>query len=65
MVNSDKLIGLFAEKHFTKEQIAQMIGITPNTLRRKLKDRKFDSDEMMKLVEVLGIDDPVSIFFTK
>ena len=63
MVNSSKLIGLFAEKNMTRERVAYELGITPNTLRRKLNQGKFDSDEMYALVKLLEIDNPTPIFF--
>ena len=63
MVNSSKLIGLFAEKNMTRERVAYELGITPNTLRRKLNQGKFDSDEMYALVKLLEIENPTPIFF--
>ena len=63
MVNSRKLIGLIAENGMTRHSVAEKLGITENTLRRKLKAGKFDSDEMYNLVKLLNIPDPVAIFF--
>lgn len=63
MVNSRKLIGLIAENGMTRHSVAEKLGITDNTLRRKLINGKFDSDEMYQLVKILNIADPVAIFF--
>lgn len=63
MVNSNKLIGLFAERGFTRGEIARKLKISDNTLRRKLEIGKFDSDEMYTLIKTLGIADPTPIFF--
>lgn len=63
MVNTNKLLGLMAEHGFTREKIAGELGISVQTLRRKLVDRKFDSDEMEKLIEILEIENPVEVFF--
>ena len=63
MVNSMKLLGLFAENGMTRQKVAECLGITQNTLHRKLKNGKFDSDEMYQLVKLLNITDPISIFF--
>ncbi len=63
MVNSRKLLGLFAENGMTRHSVAEKLGISDNTLRRKLNAGKFDSDEMYQLVELLNIQDPAAIFF--
>ena len=63
MVNSRKLIGLIAENGLTRHYVADKLGITDNTLRRKLIKGKFDSDEMYQLVKLLNIADPAPIFF--
>ena len=63
MVDSNKLIGLFAEKGYTRGQVAKTLEISENTLRRKLRIGKFNSDEMDKLIELLEISEPCRIFF--
>lgn len=63
MVNSRKLLGLFAENGMTRHAVAEKLGITDNTLRRKLIAGKFDSDEMYSLIKLLNIADPSAIFF--
>lgn len=63
MVNTSKLIGLMAEHGYTREKIASELGITTVTLRRKMEAKKFDSDEMEKLIKILDIENPVEIFF--
>jgi DNA-binding NtrC family response regulator len=63
MVNSRKLIGMIAENGMTRHSVAEMLGITENTLRRKLNSGKFNSDEMYNLVKLLNITDPIAIFF--
>lgn len=63
MVNSRKLVGLIAENGMTRHSVAEKLGITENTLRRKLNSGKFNSDEMYNLVKLLNITDPIAIFF--
>jgi len=63
MVNSNKIIGLIAERGYTREYVANALGITTNTLRRKLQSGVFDSDEMEKLIDILSIENPCEIFF--
>lgn len=64
MVNTDKIIGLIAEHHYTRDEIAKKLGISSQTLRRKLANGVFDSDEMEKLISILHIEKPCEIFFT-
>ena len=63
MVNTDKIIGLIAEHHYTRDEIAKELGISVQTLRRKLINGVFDSDEMEKLISILHIENPCEIFF--
>lgn len=65
MVNTNKIIGLIAEHGYTREDVAKNLGISMQTLRRKLRDGKFDSDEMGKLIDLLEIENPIEIFFAK
>lgn len=63
-MNINKLKGLFVEKGYTQKDIAKELGITPNTLRRRMKEEIFNSDEINKLIEILDIKNPMEIFFT-
>ncbi|WP_308533247.1 helix-turn-helix domain-containing protein [uncultured Peptoniphilus sp.] len=62
-MNVNKLKGLFAEKGYTQQDIAKELGITPNTLRKRMKDEIFNSDEINILIEILEIKEPMEIFF--
>lgn len=63
MVNTNKIRGLMAEKNITGEMLADDMKITPNTFYRKMKKRKFNSDEMKVMAERLEIKDPYPVFF--
>lgn len=63
MVNTSKLKGIIVENNKTQEQVAKAIGITPKTFYLKMKKGVFGSDEIEKMINLLNIDDPVSIFF--
>lgn len=62
-MNINKLKGLFVEKGYTQQDIARELGITPNTLRKRMKEEVFNSDEINKLIEILEIKEPMKIFF--
>lgn len=66
---------MFSEKKFKAQMImagvnhaelASLLGINPSTLYRKIKnDGDFSREEISKLVEILGIDNPQDIFFAR
>ena len=65
MVDCNKLRGCIVANGKTQEEVARLIGITPKTFYCKMKKGVFGSDEIEKMIDLLGIDDPLSIFFAK
>ena len=65
MVNVNKLRGKMAEKNCTGIDMANVIKKTPKTFYEKMKKGVFDSDEITAIVEYLGIDNPMEIFFAE
>ena len=63
MVNTSKLKGIIVEKNKTQEQVAREIGIAPKTFYLRMKKGIFGSDEIEKMINLLDIEDPISIFF--
>ena len=63
MVNTSKLKGVIVANDKTQEEVARAIGITPKTFYLKMKKGVFGSDEIEKMIKLLNIDDPISIFF--
>ena len=63
MVNVKKLRGKMAEKGRTGKDMAIVIKKTPKTFYDKMKKGVFDSDEISAIVEDLGIENPMEIFF--
>lgn len=63
MVNVQKLRGKMAEKNRTGIDMARVIKKTPKTFYDKMKKGVFDSDEITAIVEDLGIENPMEIFF--
>lgn len=51
-------------KGYTQEQIAKMIGITPKTFYLKMKKGEFKTLEAERMINILGIKNPVEIFLT-
>ena len=65
MVNVQKLRGKMAEKNRTGIDMAKVINKTPKTFYEKMKKGVFDSDEITAMVEDLGIENPMEIFFAE
>lgn len=64
-MNVDKLRGIIAERGFTQEKVAKAIGITPKTFYSKMKKGVFGTDEVMRMVELLEIENPADIFLVR
>lgn len=65
MVDTNKLKGIIVQNEKTQEDVAKYLGITPKTFYLRMKKKAFGSDEIMKMIKYLNIDDPMSIFFAE
>ena len=68
-MNSNKLLGVMAEKRISQRKLAKMLGISKNTINLKLNGKGcFDTEQATNICEILGIDDAekrVEIFLPK
>lgn len=65
MVDTNKLRGVIAERRKTVRGVASEIGISSRAMYNKMRTGSFDNREMSRLVDVLGIENPVPIFFAE
>ena len=65
MIRCDLLKGKIAERGYSQQGVAEMLGITPKTFYAKMKKGVFDSNEIYAMIELLKIDNPSEIFFAK
>lgn len=65
MVDSQKLRGCIVANGLTQEEVAKSIGIAPKTFYTKMKKGIFASDEIEKMMDILEIDNPMTIFFAR
>lgn len=65
MIRTDLLRGKIAEKSYTQKKIAKELGITPKTFYLKMQKGVFKSDEIYKMMQLLDIKNPITIFFEK
>ncbi|MDR1410142.1 MAG: hypothetical protein LBJ12_07785 [Oscillospiraceae bacterium] len=63
MINLNKLRGRIAEQGLTQGEVAKALGISRNTWLRRMRTGIFMNTEMDVLIEILGIENPQTIFF--
>ena len=57
-----KLKGAIVAGGYTQATLAKELGIQPDTMYKKMKRGVFNTDEALKMIEILNIDNPVEIF---
>lgn len=65
MVNINKLKAAVVSKGMTYTETAEKIGMSRKTWYDRMSSKKFDSEEIYKLIKVLDIKDPMPIFFAE
>lgn len=64
-MNFKKLKGKLKEEDYTQKEIADLLGITPQAFNAKINNRtQFTLSEVIKMINILRIDNPMEIFFT-
>lgn len=63
MVNTLELKAQIARKGKTNQEVYEALGMSKRVWYDRIKNKKFNSDEMYKLIELLEIDNPAPIFF--
>lgn len=64
MLNVTEFKVAMVRKGYTQKALAEKLGMSTKTFYERLKNRRFGSDEIEKLIEVLEISDPMPIFFS-
>lgn len=63
-MNANLLRSKIVEMGFTQSEVAKSIGISANSMSRKLSGkREFRLSEVIKICDLLKITDPERIFF--
>ena len=63
MIDTMKLKGIISERGFSQRRVAKTLGMTEKTFYGKMKRGVFDSDEIQQMIELLGIENPIEVFF--
>lgn len=64
MININELKACIARKGMTQADVAKQLNMSPRTFYNHIQKGIFGSDEIEKMVVLLDIPDPVSVFFT-
>lgn len=65
MINTNKLKGVIAQNEMSQTQLAKELGMAPKTFYLKMKRGVFGSDEIQQMIDLLSIENPMEIFFSK
>lgn len=65
MVDTKSLRAEMVRKGVTQEDVAKQLNISSRTFSNRMAKGVFGSDEIEKLVKILDIKDPMSIFFAQ
>ncbi len=63
MLNLRMLRAAIAAAGYTQRKLAKEIGMSGSTFARRIKSGNFGTDEAMRIVRTLNIQDPAKIFF--
>lgn len=61
-MDTAKLRGIIAERGFSQREVARRIGMSEKTFYAKMKNGVFGTDEADRMIDLLRIEDPASIF---
>ena len=65
MIKVNLLKGEMVKAGYTQATLAKELGISSKTFYLKLKKGVFNSNEIDAMIDLLGISDPVGVFFAK
>lgn len=63
MLNVLEFKAAMVRKGFTQKELAQHLEISEKTFCSRIKNKRFETDEIEKLIPLLEINNPMKIFF--
>lgn len=63
MLNVLEFRAAMVRRGYNQKMLAQQLGISEKTFCNRIKEKRFHTEEIEKLIPLLGIDDPMGIFF--
>lgn len=65
MVDTKELKAQIVRSGLSVETVYSGMGLTKRQWYERIKKKTFDSNEMLDLVKILNISDPITIFFAE
>ena len=63
MLNVPEFKAAMVRKGYTQKELSAILGISTKTFSDRIKKKRFGTEEIEQLIPVLGISDPMLIFF--
>lgn len=63
MIDTAELRTIMKNRGYREEQLAEAIGLTQSEFSNRMSEGVFGSDEIDKMIEILQIEHPETIFF--
>lgn len=63
VVNVNELKAEIVRKGFTQKEVYEGIGLSKRQWEIRIEKKKFDSDDIFSLINFVGIENPMPIFF--
>lgn len=63
MIDTAELRIIMKNQGYRDEQLAEAIGLSQSEFSDRMSEGVFGSDEIDKMIEILQIEDPETIFF--
>lgn len=63
MIDTAELRTIMKNRGYREEQLAEAIGLTQSEFSNRMSEGVFGSDEIEKMIDILQIEHPETIFF--
>ena len=63
MIDINRLRSEIVRAGMTQKLVASALGMSENTFSKKINTGKFGLEDAEKMIKLLGIQDPVAVFF--
>lgn len=63
MLNVNALKAEMVKNGYTQSSLAEALGMSPRTFYNRLKTGDFGAVEIKQMIDILHLEEPISIFF--
>lgn len=65
MIDTNALKGIIVSSGKTQKQVYEEMGMSKRQWENRMQNKKMDSNEILTLIDILNITNPMPIFFAK